>query len=103
MRAVFLDDYRDSIGALCRTYGVRRLHVFGSAAGADFDPERSDVDLFVDFGDQPVDGAFRRYMDLKFALESLLGRPVDLVEPDAVTNPYFLRAVATSRREIYAA
>ena len=40
-------------------------------------------------------------MELKFDLEALLGRPVDLVEAQAGTNPYFRRATA-NRREIYA-
>jgi predicted nucleotidyltransferase len=42
--------HRDMLAALCRRHGVARLDVFGSAArGADFDPERSDVDLLVEF------------------------------------------------------
>ena len=98
-----LDTYREQLRSLCRTYGVRRLEVFGSAARADFDPNASDYDFFVDFGNQPVAGSFKRYMGLKLDLETLLGRPVDLVEPAAITNPYFLRAVARDRREVYAA
>lgn len=98
-----LDAYRDQVRRLCEAYGVRRLEVFGSAARADFDAQSSDIDFFVDFGDQPAAGSFKRYMGLKFDLEALLGRPVDLIEPAAVTNPYFLRATAADRREIYAA
>ena len=97
-----LDAYRDQLRSLCQVYGVRRLEVFGSAARPDFDPHRSDYDFFVDFGDAPVAGSFKRYMGLKFDLEALLGRPVDLVETAAVTNPFFLRATAADRREIYA-
>ena len=39
----------DAIASLCRAYGVKRLHVFGSAATGSFEPGRSDVDLLVDF------------------------------------------------------
>lgn len=97
-----LDAYRPQLRLLCQTYGVRRLELFGSATRTDFDPDTSDFDFFVDFGDQPPAGSFKRYMGLKFDLEALLGRPVDLVEPAAVTNPYFRRATA-KRLEIYAA
>ena len=97
-----LGAYGDQLRSLCQAYGVRRLEVFGSAARADFDPDRSDYDFFVDFGDTPIAGSFKRYMGLKFDLEALLGRPVDLVETAAVTNPFFLRATAADRREIYA-
>jgi uncharacterized protein len=92
----------DQLRALCQRYGVRRLEIFGSAIRADFDPDTSDYDFFVDFGDQPVAGSFKRYMGLKFDLEALLGREVDLVEREAVTNPFFLRATR-DRREVYAA
>ena len=98
-----LDVCRDQLRVICQRYGVRRLELFGSATRADFDPATSDYDFFVDFGDQPVAGSFKRYMGLKFDLETLLGRPVDLVEASAVTNPYFLSATADSRREVYAA
>lgn len=97
-----LESYRDQLRTLCQTYGVRRLELFGSATRADFDPDTSDFDFFVDFGDQVAAGSFKRYMGLKFDLEALLGRPVDLVEMAAVTNPYFRRATA-NRQEVYAA
>lgn len=98
-----LDAYRDQLRQLCRTYGVRRLELFGSAARGEFDPRASDYDFFVEFADAPPAGSFKRYMGLKFGLEALLGRPVDLVEVGAVTNPYFLRRAAASRVEVYAA
>jgi predicted nucleotidyltransferase len=98
---------RDQLDALCKRYGVRRLELFGSAARGEFHPHTSDYDFFVEFDDRddrrPVAGAFKRYMGLKFALEELLGRPVDLVETGAVTNPYFLRHVADHRVEVYRA
>lgn len=90
------------LSAICQRYGVRRLELFGSALRDDFDASTSDYDFFVDFGSQPPAGAFKRYMGLKFDLEALFGRPVDLVEASAVTNPYFLRATA-DRTEVYTA
>lgn len=98
-----LDAYADRLADLCRAYGVRRLELFGSATRVDFDPSHSDYDFFVDFGSQPVVGSFKRYMGLKLGLEDLLGRSVDLIESKAVTNPYFIRATASERREVYAA
>lgn len=57
-----------------RRYGVRRLGLFGSVARLEA-AESSDADVLVDFEVPSFDG----YMDLKFELEDLLGRPVDLV------------------------
>ena len=62
-----------------RSYGVRSLALFGSAARSEA-TAASDVDLLVEFDNKTFDN----YMDLKFFLEDLLGRPVDLVLRDAV-------------------
>lgn len=58
-----------------RRFGARYLALFGSAARDELHDD-SDVDILVEFeGPATFDG----YMDLKFFLESLLGRQVDLV------------------------
>ncbi len=56
-------------------YGVKRLAVFGSAARDELAPG-SDLDVLVEFNGPAT---FNAYTDLKFFLEDLLGRPVDLV------------------------
>ncbi|MCX7855684.1 MAG: nucleotidyltransferase family protein [Anaerolineae bacterium] len=60
--------------------GVKSLALFGSAVRGDLRPD-SDVDILVEF-DGPA--TFDRYMELKFRLEALLGRSVDLVTPRAL-------------------
>ena len=55
-------------------FGVKSLGLFGSLARGDASP-RSDVDILVEF-DAP---SFDHYMELKFHLEEILGRSVDLV------------------------
>ena len=61
-------------------YHVRRLALFGSTA-RDEAREDSDVDVLVDFSNPAT---FRGYFDLKFYLEELFGKEVDLVCNDAV-------------------
>ena len=63
-------------------YGVKRLALFGSAARDELGVS-SDVDVLVEFAGPATFGA---YMDLKFHLEDLLGRPVDLVTDKALRN-----------------
>jgi hypothetical protein len=58
-----------------RRFGVRSLELFGSVARGEAHAG-SDVDLLVEFDDRPT---FDRFMDLKFFLEELLSRRVDLV------------------------
>jgi hypothetical protein len=91
------------IDGLCRRYQVRRLELFGSAAGDRFDADRSDIDFLVEF--EPLaDGEHANaYFGLLESLESLLARPVDLVMTGAIRNRYFLEAIKPSRTLVYAA
>jgi len=98
-----IEDHLPEIQKLCEQYGVRRLELFGSGARGDFDPTTSDLDFFVEFHVLGSRGSFKRYMRLKFGLEDMLGLNVDLVEPEAVTNPYFIRVANKYRQLVYAA
>lgn len=62
-----------------RRLGVRRLGLFGSAARGEATPT-SDLDFLVEFERKSFDG----YMDLKFFLEDLFGRAVDLVIKETI-------------------
>jgi hypothetical protein len=98
-----LEQHHAELGRLCAVHGVRRLAVFGSAARGDFDPERSDVDFYVEFADTHSPGYADRYLDFALAVERLLGRPVDLVTARSLANPYFERSLRADEVELYAA
>ncbi len=75
---------RQELMVLCRRHGVVRLEVFGSAArNCDFDLKRSDADFLVTFT-PTARNDLAAFADFKDALETLLGRPVDLVEREAI-------------------
>lgn len=97
---VLLQQRMGAIEQLCRRYGVARLALIGSATEeASFDPARSDIDFLVDFSGE--EQLFARYIDLKEALESVLGRPVDLIIARAVRNPFFLREIERTQVVVY--
>lgn len=62
-----------------KKFGVRKIGIFGSAARGEAGPA-SDIDVLVELEDPTFD----RYMDLKFFLEDLFGRPCDLVLEDSL-------------------
>ena len=98
-----ISDKKDELAQLCRRYGVARLEVFGSAArGADFNPDSSDADFLVEFDLRSASATLDQYFDFRDALRDALGRPVDLVEAEAVRNPYLRAAIDRSRELIYA-
>lgn len=96
-----IEKIKPEISGLCKNLGVNRLDLFGSATGDDFRPD-SDVDVLVQF-DRSGGELFDRYFELKERLEELLGKAIDLVVEDAITNPYFKLEVERSKRNIYAA
>jgi predicted nucleotidyltransferase len=77
------------------------LEVFGSATGSDFSPTTSDFDFLVRFQPHPPQGIADAYLGLAEGLESLLGRPVDLVTEDSVRNPFFRASLNASRELVY--
>lgn len=92
------------LAVLCRRFNVRRVELFGSATGPDFDPDRSDVDLLVDFGPRPNGmSALGQFFDFRDAVAEMLDRPVDVLEDEAVTNPYLRRAINAQRRMLFSA
>jgi uncharacterized protein len=95
--------HRSGISAICQRYGIRKLEVFGSAARADdFQPDSSDADFLVEFAPD-VQPGLDTFFGAKAALEALLGRGVDLMEPGAVRNPYVRASINRNREAIYAA
>lgn len=89
------------IAELCGRHHVRRLDVFGSAATGDFDPARSDLDFLVEFDDLPPVAFADAFFGLREGLEALFSRPVDLVTPESVVNPYLRASIAAGRQPLY--
>ena len=98
-----IEEHRAELADLCRRHRVLRLALFGSATRDDFDPERSDFDFLVDFEDLPPGEHADCYFGLLQGLESLLGRPVDLVESSTLRNPYLRREIEATQVLVHAA
>ena len=96
-------DKKDELARLCRRYEVARLEIFGSAAsGAEFDAHTSDADFLVEFDADSKMAPFDQFFNFADALRNTLGRPVDLLESSAISNPYLRAAINKSRKLVYA-
>jgi hypothetical protein len=92
---------RGALAAFCRKWRIRELSVFGSALRDDFGPH-SDLDFLVSFEPgAPLD--IDRLLDMKEELEARFGRQVDLVEKEALRNPWRKYEILRTREVIYAA
>jgi uncharacterized protein len=85
---------------LCKRHKVKELYIFGSVLTDKFN-KHSDIDLLVQFENIDVLMYFDNYMDFKEKLESLLGRPVDLLENQAIRNPIFRTVVDHNKKLVY--
>jgi len=101
--STIVSDQLDAVRQLCAQYHVRRLELFGSATNGGFDESASDLDFLVEF--QPLAPADRAdaYFGLLAAMQDLFRREVDLVETEAINNPYFMKTVDQQRTVLYAA
>lgn len=92
----------DAIAGLCRRFQVERLEVFGSAATADFDPERSDIDFLVRFPPGYDFGPWMsRFQEFEEELAALCEHPVNVVMHTALRNPWFRREAGKTRTLLY--
>ena len=87
---------------LCKKYRVKSLAVFGSILTDRFN-DKSDIDLLVDFDttDHEQWDYVNNYFDLKYSLESLFEREVDLIEESALRNRFFKANVNRTKQIIY--
>lgn len=95
-----LENHISDIKALCENHKVKTLYAFGSVLNEKFN-EQSDIDLIVDFQPQDVLDYGDNYFELKFSLEDILKRPIDLLEEKAIKNPYFKQNIDMQRQLIY--
>ncbi len=95
-----IEQNTDKLIELCINHRVGQLYIFGSALTSQFN-ESSDIDLLVQFNPVNLLEYFDNYMDFKEQLEILFGRPVDLIENQAVKNPIFRKVIDRQKKLIY--
>jgi predicted nucleotidyltransferase len=92
---------QDALAAFCRKWRVRELSLFGSALRDDFGPE-SDLDFLVSFEPDAGWDLFD-LISMKQEMEDWFGRPVDLVEKEALRNPWRKYEILRTHEVVYAA
>jgi uncharacterized protein len=97
---MYLDKYKGDIKELCKQNRVRSLYVFGSVLTDKFN-DKSDIDLLVDIDSNDPLVYADYYFNLKFALQELFKRPIDLLESKAMKNPYIIKNIDNSKFLIY--
>ena len=91
---------RKKIEEFCKRWSITEFSVFGSVLRADFRPD-SDIDVLVSIDPKAHIGLFE-IAQMQIELESILKRPVDLVEKEGLRNPYRRSEILNAARVIYA-
>jgi predicted nucleotidyltransferase len=91
-----LDDQK--ITGFCQARGIRKMSFFGSVLRSDFNPETSDVDVFVEFEPGALEGIGLDYFGYADELAAILGCKVDLC---AKLNEYIRPKVLHEMVTIY--
>jgi len=90
-----------NIAAFCRRWKISEFSLFGSILRDDFRPD-SDVDVLVSFHEQ-AGWSLWDLVEMQEELEKMFGRNVDLVEKEALRNPYRRHSILNGREIFYAA
>lgn len=86
---------------IIKKHDLAEVSVFGSALRNDFNRD-SDLDLLIVFKNGNEKSLFD-IIDLKNELEDLFGIDVDIVEKEALVNPYRKSEILKTAKVIYAA
>ncbi|PVY37901.1 nucleotidyltransferase family protein [Pontibacter virosus] len=93
-------DHIQQIMNLCDKHSVRSLFAFGSVTTDRFKPD-SDIDLVVDIAAEDPIEYTDHYFALKFQLEQILQREVDLLEQKAIRNPFLRQEIDQTKILVY--
>lgn len=85
---------------ICHRWKVRELALFGSVITDEFRPD-SDVDVLVVF-EEGAGWSLFDVIEMREELSVLFGREVDVVEKDAIRNPFRRHHILTHHEVVYA-
>ena len=100
---IVIESKKSELDSLCSQFSVQKLEVFGSSVTEQFSEESSDLDFLVEFQELNPKEHADAYFGLLLALQNLFKRKIDLVETQAINNPYFLEGINETRTLLYAA
>lgn len=95
-----LNQYTNQINKLCESNKVKSLFAFGSVTNEKFNAE-SDIDLVVDIEDNDPISYSEKYFNLKFQLEDILRREIDLLEKKSIRNNFLKNEIDRTKVLIY--
>lgn len=91
---------RKKIAEFCKRWSITEFSLFGSVLRDDFRPD-SDIDVLISIAPSAHISLFE-LARMQIELEKLFKRPVDLLEKEALRNPYRKQEILKTAQVIYA-
>jgi len=97
----FVEQKKQLLRDLCKTYYVETLFLFGSAAKNKL-TEESDLDFLVNFSSElDLMNYADNYFDFLSELQQLFGREIDLVTEKSLKNPILIQEINKTKVPVY--
>jgi len=96
-----IDKHKIELTQACIDYKVKELYTFGSVLSKKFNSD-SDIDFIVSIDSEDPLEYGENYFKLKFELEKIFGRKIDLLEQKAISNKLFMDLINQNKMLIYA-
>ena len=101
MTTAIINVSEPEISFFCHKWNIQELALFGSVLRDDFGSE-SDVDVLVTFQSESEVSLFDM-AQMQIELQAIFHRSVDILEKDALRNPYRKQAILSTAQVLYAA
>ncbi|HEA28576.1 MAG TPA: nucleotidyltransferase domain-containing protein [Leeuwenhoekiella sp.] len=96
-----IEHNKTAIIAICDQFKVERMYAFGSVVGVNFN-DKSDIDILLIFREDLCVRNYTSYFfEIKYRLENLLTRSIDLITQRSLTNPYLIQSINDTKQLIY--
>ena len=91
---------KQAVAVFCKKWKIVEMSLFGSVLRDDFNPD-SDIDVLVTFNPE-AKWSLWDFPQMQDELKAIFGREVDIVEKDALRNPFRRHSILTTRQVVYA-
>lgn len=90
----------DLLDSFCGKWKIKELALFGSVLRSDFRAD-SDIDVLTTFAAE-AEWSLLDIARMREELSALMGREVDIVQPNGLRNPFRRAEILATRKVIYA-
>jgi hypothetical protein len=95
-----INTHIDQIKKICASNNVKTLFAFGSVTNNKL-KKHSDIDLVIEIDEEDPFSYSDSYFKIKFELEKILDREIDLLEYKSIKNPYLKEQVDNTKVAVY--